>query len=195
MRTWRFLLPVLHGLTALGLLSWQAHNSRIIDSMGMAWDTGAPVWPYQTPEIVLCLLNTPAYLIALPAWAAFGLRTQEERAPALLAAVAVLWFGVGCAVDFGLASRPWLRSRKWLYGVFVPISLASVLIAGSLAIEGMGWWLRYGDVSLDSVLIFGRVTGPLPWCVLVAVTATRSVIRNRNIEAQQRSHPPGGRVP
>ena len=186
MRTWRFLLPVLHGLTAAGLLSWQAHNSRIIDSMGMAWDTGAPVWPYQTPEILLGMLNAPAYFVAWPAWAAFGLRTQEERAPLLLAAVALVWFGVGCALDFGLASRRWYRSRKRLYGAFVPITLASTFIAAHLTLRAIAWWLRYSEMSLASVLILARLAAPLPWCALVAVTSARMVFRNRSNPAHQR---------
>ena len=32
--------------------------------MGMGWDDGAPVWPYQTPNILLFTLNTPAYFVA-----------------------------------------------------------------------------------------------------------------------------------
>jgi hypothetical protein len=43
-------LPTVIGLVSATLMVWDLHNQRVIMSMGMAWDTGAPLWPYQTPR-------------------------------------------------------------------------------------------------------------------------------------------------
>jgi hypothetical protein len=57
-------LPTVIGLVSATLMVWDLHNQRVIMSMGMAWDTGAPLWPYQTPDTLLFALNTPAFLIS-----------------------------------------------------------------------------------------------------------------------------------
>jgi len=49
------LLPILFGLLAVALMTWDYHNQRIIESIGMTWDTGAPIWPYQTSWIKISL--------------------------------------------------------------------------------------------------------------------------------------------
>src|SRR5215831_17735730 len=61
---WNIALPVSMGSLFLMLMLWDVHNQRIIESMGMAWDTGAPLWPYQTPDTLLFALNTPAFLVS-----------------------------------------------------------------------------------------------------------------------------------
>ena len=168
MGKWRFLLPVLIGLPSAALLSWEAHNSRIIDSMGMSWDTGAPMWPYQTPEILLVILNAPAYLAAAPVYAVTGLRTSEERAPVLLATIALMWFCVGRSLDFGLIPQRWVHHRRRLLSLFLPAALLCFYACIRIVIDGVAWWSRYGEMSLSSFLILARVVGLLPWCVVIA---------------------------
>ena len=41
-------------------MAWDLYNEGIIAQTGMGWDTGAPIWPYQTPAILLFAINTPA---------------------------------------------------------------------------------------------------------------------------------------
>jgi hypothetical protein len=174
----RFLLPVLLVLPSAGLLSWQAHNNRIIDSMGMAWDTGAlPMWPYQTPEILLVILNAPAYLVAAPIYAVFGLRTSEERAPILLAAIALLWFFVGRSLDFGLIPQRWGHYKKGMLGFFLPVAVVSLYGCLRIVTDAAAWWSRYGEISLSSYLILARVVGLLPWCAVIASVSIRIVAR------------------
>ena len=62
----RIVLPSVMGIVSLPLVLWDIHNARVIESMGMAWDMGAPIWPYQASDILLRLLNGPAYSIAMP---------------------------------------------------------------------------------------------------------------------------------
>jgi len=54
------------GVLSLPLIFWDVHNARLIEAMGMAWDMGAPIWPYQASDILLRLLNGPAYSITMP---------------------------------------------------------------------------------------------------------------------------------
>jgi hypothetical protein len=62
----RIILPSVMGIVSLPLVLWDIHNGRVIESMGMAWDTGAPIWPYQTSDILLRLLDGPAYYVTMP---------------------------------------------------------------------------------------------------------------------------------
>src|SRR5262249_52378852 len=96
---WRIGLPALLGCATAGLMLWEQANARIISSMGMRWDTGAPIWPFQTPEIVLAVLNAPVYLIAAPVWWAFNLQSAEQRHPVLFIGTVGLWFLIGRILD------------------------------------------------------------------------------------------------
>jgi hypothetical protein len=53
----RFILPLIMGTISVPLVIWDIHNTEVIYSVGMGWDTGAPVWPYRTPEILLWFLK------------------------------------------------------------------------------------------------------------------------------------------
>jgi len=54
------------GLVDTAFALWHIQNFRVIESVGMGWDTGATLWPYQTPDTLLFALNTPAYVIGVP---------------------------------------------------------------------------------------------------------------------------------
>ena len=49
----RVVIPLIMGAISVPLVIWDIHNAQVIYSAGMGWDTGAPVWPYRTPEILL----------------------------------------------------------------------------------------------------------------------------------------------
>jgi L-alanine-DL-glutamate epimerase-like enolase superfamily enzyme len=44
------MLPVAASVATIALTVWDIRNSITIGKMRIAWDTGAPVWPYPTPE-------------------------------------------------------------------------------------------------------------------------------------------------
>ena len=54
----RTILPSVMGVVSLPLVLWDIHNERVIVAMGMAWDTGAPVWPVGVKWILVLLLDT-----------------------------------------------------------------------------------------------------------------------------------------
>jgi hypothetical protein len=156
---------------------WEQHNSRVITSMGMAWDTGAPMWPFQTPDILLVVIDAPAYVFAMPISDSLGLRTVEGRHPVLLLAIVLLWFCVGWLTDFGFISRSLINWRKCLIGAFAAVALVSLYIGGYCAVEGARWWSRYGGLSLSKLLTLGRLVGPVPWCVLILLVLTRATFQ------------------
>lgn len=159
---YRIALPASMGLVACGLMAWEHHNNEVIAAMGMAWDTGAPIWPFQTPEIILALLNAPAYLLAAPAWLVLDLHFEDQRNPALLLAIVLLWTCIGIAIDFDLLSS--LR-RSGGKSATITLSLAALIFSfvgvGAL-ISGVQWWSRYGQHSLVSALIFARIVSFAP---------------------------------
>jgi len=177
MSHWRLILPTLQGFVALLLMVWEQHNSRVIESMGMAWDTGAPMWPFQTPEILLVILDAPAYLLAAPICAIAGFRTIETRHPVILAALILVWFLVGWSMDFSLILKRWARKPKTLLLVFLTTGTFGLYASIYLAIDGIRWWFRYGGFTISSLLIFLRAVGPLPWCALIAVVSARNLLR------------------
>ena len=61
-RRYRIFLPVTQGALGTALIIWNVHNTRVIESMGMAWDMGAPIWPYQASWLLLVGINAPAYV-------------------------------------------------------------------------------------------------------------------------------------
>jgi len=78
---------------------WEHHNAGVVESIGMAWDNGAPIWPFQTLEIAVAILNDPAYFPALPICAVLRLRTTDDRNLVLLLAILLLWYWVGSRLD------------------------------------------------------------------------------------------------
>jgi hypothetical protein len=160
-------------------MMWEHHNQRIIVSMGMAWDTGAPMWPFQTPEILLALLNAPAYLLAAPVFAALGLRTVDELNPVLLLTILLLWFCCGRRMDFGLIPQRWGGRGRWLPAILLGTAVASLFAAIYLLVEGMTWWSEYGGLSVSGLLILARSVAPLPWCFLLAFLSTWGLLRHR----------------
>jgi len=45
-------------------MMWEHHNSGVVESTGMAWDNGAPIWPFKT----LGILAGPANLRRAADW-------------------------------------------------------------------------------------------------------------------------------
>jgi len=116
LRGWGLTLSAFHGFLAAALLVWQQHNERVIEAMGMAWDTGAPMWPYETPWIVFAIINAPAALVGGAVSNLVGLRAFGERLPVHLTAAILLWFSVGASIDHGVFRRR-IRRKSWLFGV------------------------------------------------------------------------------
>lgn len=79
----------------------------------MAWDTGPPIWPYQTSWILLELINAPAYVLGLPLYVFFGARSIQEKWPLTFPATLLWWWFIGWRIDFGLLPKRNVRRRLW----------------------------------------------------------------------------------
>jgi len=75
----RVTLPIVFGGLAAALMAWDIHNTHVMESMGMAWDTGAPIWPYQSSFLILFAINFPAFVLAAPFFVLGQLQTYPMR--------------------------------------------------------------------------------------------------------------------
>ena len=159
-------LPVCLGLLSAALMVWDIHNQRVIQSMGMGWDTGAPIWPYQTPAILFLALNTPAYIVANPASRLLGLLIPYNYVM-LFPCVILWWWLVGTLLDRGLL-RPASRTR-WFW-IVLSSTLAVIFGAAGayLAKDTLRWELTYGNgfLSWDDLIVL-KFAAPAIWCFLI----------------------------
>lgn len=179
----RIVLPCTIGALSAILTAWDMYNWKVIASMGMAWDTGAPIWPYQTSDILLRLINLPAFLAAMPLANGLNLLAPSYHL-VVFPAELVWWWVVGLGLDSSKRNR--LNRGRWL--VFVPLAICFVLFA-SLAIAEftsvLHWYLKYGG-DLWSINKIGvlRVITPTIWlsvaAVVVAVAAKNALIYRRS---------------
>lgn len=173
----RIILPLVMGVASLPLVLWDIHNERVIVSMGMAWDTGAPIWPYQTSDILLRLLNGPAYYIAMPFANALSLVAASQYL-VVFPVILLWWWFLGLGLDHGLV----ITKSRWRWPVFSLLVVLAVLLlraATSISGESFRWWFRYAEVfsSLNALLMMTRFLTPAVWCVLIAVLAVTAAKR------------------
>jgi hypothetical protein len=152
------------GIVSLPLVPWDIHNARVIESMGMAWDMGAPIWPYQASDILLRLLSGPAYSIAMPI--ANLLRVAAPTHLVLVVpAILIWWWFFGLTLDRGLTQWP-------LFGMLVV--LVALLLWSAVAVPSV-FRLRidYRAFDLSMSLVILRLLTPAVWlitltCLLLA---------------------------
>jgi len=152
------------------VITWAISNEQIIKSMGLAWDTGAPVWPYETPQILLLALHFPAYIVAQPVANSLGLIAPDHYWVILPAATLWWWF-LGSQLDFGL-----LRSDQPL--AMPPFSIViafALLLAWAVINTRMNlsrWPLFISGKWSDRAIAMTTIVAPVLWCgVLVSVIA------------------------
>lgn len=174
----RIILPSVMGFASLPLMLWDIHNERVIVSMGMAWDTGAPIWPYQTSDILLRLLNGPAYFVAIPFSNALRLAAPNHYL-LVFPAILLWWWLLGLGINHGLVIT---KSRwRWLVcSALVILAVLLLLAATFISANSFRWWFSYAEVfsSLSALLMMMRFLTPAVWCLaiaLLAVTAARRV--------------------
>jgi hypothetical protein len=173
----RIVLPTVVGGISLPLMIWDIHNERVIESMGMAWDTGAPVWPYQTPDLLLRFLNGPAYFVAQPLANVFRLGGPSHFL-VVFPAVLIWWWFLGVRLDSGWAT---VRSRwRWPVSAVLAISAVALLCAAIVvSADTFHWWVEYGSFFriVERSLLIMRFLSPAVWCaglsLLLAVGAKR----------------------
>jgi hypothetical protein len=132
------------GVGALGLMIWDAHNLRIIESVGMGWDTGAPLWPYQASFILLLAINVPAFAIAVPFLNSLHFYTLTERYPVLFPIILAWWYWVETRIDFGILGRRRYRHPMWMVVILSCAGAALLLIAGRATFDDTMWFRQHG---------------------------------------------------
>ena len=126
--------------------------------MGMAWDTGAPLWPYQTPDILLRFLSFPAYFFAMPVanWLRLWLHIGTSyfvTGPLIIG----WWWLLGFWLDRGLVKQS--VSRRWLlFSLLVTLGLTLSWGAVITTLDSFRWWSHYGTYfrPLPTFLIMMR---------------------------------------
>jgi hypothetical protein len=173
----RIILPSVMGIASLPLMLWDIHNERVILSMGMGWDTGAPIWPYQTSDILLRLLNGPAYFVTMPFSNAFRLAAPNHYL-LVFPAILLWWWFLGMRIDHGLV----ITKSRWQWPVFSALVVLAVLLlfaATSISVGSFRWWFRYAEIfsSLSALLMMTRFLTPAVWCVVIAFLAVTAAKR------------------
>jgi len=176
----RVILPLMIGALSLPLVIWDIHNARVILSVGMGWDTGPPLWPYQTPEILLWFINFPAHVIAQPLANLIGLVVPKHHL--LLFPFTLLWWWlVGLEFDRGLPTLS--TPQRWV--VFSTLVAVDVLLlwAGLANFNSaFRWWFQYGaEFWSTRTLMMVRFLTPTFWCVALASTG---VVAAKRVAAQ-----------
>ena len=165
-------LPTVMGLLCALLMLWDLHNQRVIRSMGMAWDTGAPIWPYQTPDTLLFALNTPASFISNASEFYFRIGAMSPLSYSMFfPAILVWWWLVGLYLDRRLRRESVRRAPIWAL-------LLCLLAVGLIALgfeESRSafrrWWTYSLPVLSVSDLILLRLLAPSIWCVVLSFAA------------------------
>jgi len=174
----RIILPLAMGIVSLPLVLWDIHNERVIESMGMAWDMGAPIWPYQTSDILLRLLNFPAYFISMPIANALRLLATGQYL-IVFPAILLWWWFLGLQLDHGLVIAK--SRRRWpVFSFLVVLAILLMWAATSISAESFRWWFRYAGFygGLNALLMMTRFLTPAAWSVviaLLAVTASKPI--------------------
>jgi hypothetical protein len=167
------------GGISLPLAIWDIYNERVIESMGMAWDTGVPVWPYQTPDILLRFLNGPAYFIAQPLANVLRLGGPSHFV-AVFPAILIWWWFFGTRLDY---AWPVAKSR-WRWPVFALLTVSAALLlraATVVSYDTFHWWFKYGGFfkTVQGSFLIVKFLSPAAWCgvlaFLLAVYAKRVV--------------------
>jgi hypothetical protein len=163
------------GILSLPLMLWDIHNGAVIASMGMAWDTGPPIWPYQASDILLRFLNGPAYSIAMPIANFLKLAAPRHHLLVFLA-ILIWWWFLGFTLDRGSA---WKKAHwRWpLMGMLAV--LIALFLWTAVAADALRLWSQAGAFRPPSTLLILRFLCPATWFITLAsllVGATRRVL-------------------
>lgn len=171
-------LPIVLGFLAVALMVWDYQNERMVESMGMAWDTGPPVWPYRAVPLFLFSVNAPVYILAAPFFSLLRLETVPARSPVLLPLIVLWWWWIGTRIDFGVLGRRRYRHAKITARALLGVAVALLYVGIRVVFNEMHWWREYfqGFPPLRTILLRGTLPEVL-WCLLLAGGALAAAIR------------------
>jgi len=175
------LLPTAAALVSVPLMIWDAYNTSVITSMGMAWDIGPPIWPYQTPAILLYSLNFPAHFVFQPV--ANSLRLYSPTNYLLLLPATLLWWRyIGLRLEKRPVQGPY-RYPRFVSATLIVVSGILLWAALKTFTRTTHWWFTYGSRLWSTRAIrLIEFMAPGVWCVILAslaVIGAKRVIRHR----------------
>jgi hypothetical protein len=172
----RFVLPVVFGFLALVLFAWEHQNNRVIASMGMGWDTGPPMWPYEAVPLFSYALNAPAYIACGPLIRLIDPRADWIEYAIWFPAITAMWWWVGTRIDYGLLGRRKYRRPKLVAGLLVVGALVLLVLAIRVGVGEYRLFRYYWPAqdALNVGVILLRAIGPMLWCLLFARACIRS---------------------
>lgn len=169
---YRVSLPTVLGLTTLAIILWDHHNNKVIYSMGMGWDTGAPVWPYQTAWLLNAALNAPAAILTRPFFLLPNSALPEQHYPVFLATALLWWWWLGTRIDYGfLAGVKVQRRRLWIACLVV---LALACWWAIFLVCGDAWWFAIHRGLLIHPFLYLPGLGFFIWALALSAVSLRS---------------------
>lgn len=173
----RIILPIIFASTAILLFDWDYENSRVVASMGMGWDDGPPMWPYQTVPLISYAINAPVYVVSEPILKILDLRTSWLQYAVWFPLIVAMWWWVGTCIDFGLPI-PWSASHpRLIAGLLLVGTLGLTIGAARVCLDEYHWFKNYGPgrPPIYAVLTL-RAIGPTLWCMFFAGAFVRAAI-------------------
>ena len=173
----RVVLPIGLGFLSLVLFAWQHENNLVVESMGMGWDTGPPMWPYRAVPLFSYAINVPAYLATWPLTKLINVPADWPYYAVWFPAILLLWWWVGTRIDFGLLGRGIWRRRKFVATLLFLGALLLLALAIGIAIDEYHRFQLYwpSNPPIYAILLL-RAIGPMLWCSLFALAFVRSGI-------------------
>jgi len=174
----RLVLPIVFGFLAVALMAWDYENQRMVEIVGMGWDTGPPMWPYRAISDLLFAVNAPAYVLAAPFFFFHYMQTASTRYPLLFPLIVFWWWWIGTRIDFGVLVWRHYRHPKLAAGLLVVIAVVPVYFGCVGALDGFEWWKEYGRTSppVNSIVLIG-IVGPALWFLVLASGALKGAIQ------------------
>jgi hypothetical protein len=131
----------------------------------MGWDTGAPIWPYQASDILLRLLDGPAYSVAMPI--ANLLRLAAPTHYLLVVPAILIWWWF-----FGLILKR--RLARWpVFGMFV-VLVALLLWAATSTPGAFRLRIEYRAFHLSTTLLTLRFLTPAAWFTFISLLLVKA---------------------
>jgi len=180
---YRVTLPIVFSGLPAALMVWDIHNTHVIESMGTAWDTGAPIWPYRASFLILFAVNFPAFALAAPLLMLGQLQTYPMRIM-ILPLIALWWWWVGTRLDFGVLGHRRYRHPKVTAGILVAMAAGLLSWAIYTGVSEFQFWKEYGLVFRANYLVLlTRASIPIgSWCLVltgVALIGAKRLYSNR----------------
>ena len=178
------------GLVSVILMGWDWQESF----QRMFFDTGAPLWPYQTPTCLLLLFDAPALVLSrlLTCFSELG------RIPMIyfgeLPFVVVWWWFVGTRLDFGLIGGR--LSRPKLLATILGLVGAALVVFSWLEVKDyISYWnyMKSHRWEPGWPIRFIRDSGPILWSFVLIATFLVAIKRLLRGESGSCDVPPVSR--